>query len=454
MDRIEFVYWFATVICIGDLRRRDGRPRSTRCSRSGRRRTTSPTARRSTATPVSRSRGRSSRPILVIAIGVLSAVVLSQNGERRHEPDDDQGDRAAVRLALRVPGSKGLKSERARDAGEPQHHVRARGSCDVIHSFWIPQMGQKQDLVPGHQDRASSSPRRARAPSRSICTELCGLGHATMRAPVRVVSQQAFDAWVKKQQSGGEGGGGDAGTAVFASAGCGGCHAFTPAGTTGADRARASTTSPPPRRRRARIRPRYVQGVDRRSRQGRRLGLPARRHARQLRRVALVGADRRPRHVSDSRVDSEHSKGAESGERRRAHAPTTSGTARARRRTGAASSCGPGFVRAAWCFALFFLVGLYLVAGIRWLAGWDPVYDWNIIVLVGGLTMGPVGFLLGHRRLRLLALLALRPPDAAGGSLQPRRLHVEGLLQGQHRPQGDRRPVPRRRRSSSSSSAA
>ena len=55
----------------------------------------------------------------------------------------------------------------------------------------------------------------------------------------------------------------------------------------------------------------------------------------------------------------------------------------------------PGFIRGAWCFALFFLAGLYLVAGIRWLAGWDPVYDWSIIVLVGGLTMGPIGFLLG-----------------------------------------------------------
>ena len=55
----------------------------------------------------------------------------------------------------------------------------------------------------------------------------------------------------------------------------------------------------------------------------------------------------------------------------------------------------PGLIRGAWCFAAFFLAGLYLVAGVRWLAGWDPVYDWNIIVLVGGLTMGPVGFLLG-----------------------------------------------------------
>jgi len=55
----------------------------------------------------------------------------------------------------------------------------------------------------------------------------------------------------------------------------------------------------------------------------------------------------------------------------------------------------PGFVRGIWCFALFFVIGYYLVFGIRTLAGWDPHQDWNIIVLVGGLTLGPIGFLLG-----------------------------------------------------------
>ena len=38
-----------------------------------------------------------------------------------------------------------------------------------------------------------------------------------------------------------------------------------------------------------------------------------------------------------------------------------------------------GLVRAGWCAALFFLVGMYIVVSLRWLAGWDPVYDWNII---------------------------------------------------------------------------
>jgi cytochrome c oxidase subunit II len=109
-------------------------------------------------------------------------------------------------------------------------------ALDVIHSFWIPEMGQKQDLVPGIDTRIVVTPTKTGSFT-LICTELCGLGHATMRAPVRVVSQQAFDTWVKQQQSGSGGGGSGgsgSGKAVFTSAGCGACHTFKPAGSTGA----------------------------------------------------------------------------------------------------------------------------------------------------------------------------------------------------------------------------
>src|SRR4029078_4341393 len=66
-----------------------------------------------------------------------------------------------------------------------------------------------------------------------VCVELCGLGHATMRSPVTVVSQADFDKWITEQQGNGSK---DAdGAAVFSSAGCGGCHAFKPANTNGAN---------------------------------------------------------------------------------------------------------------------------------------------------------------------------------------------------------------------------
>ena len=38
----------------------------------------------------------------------------------------------------------------------------------------------------------------------------------------------------------------------------------------------------------------------------------------------------------------------------------------------------PGYVRALWCAAAFFFIGMYIVVTLRWLAGWDPVYDWAV----------------------------------------------------------------------------
>ena len=55
----------------------------------------------------------------------------------------------------------------------------------------------------------------------------------------------------------------------------------------------------------------------------------------------------------------------------------------------------PGWVRAAWCTATFFLIGMFIVVALRGLAGWDPVWDWEIIVLVAGMVTAPIGFLLG-----------------------------------------------------------
>jgi cytochrome c oxidase subunit I len=56
---------------------------------------------------------------------------------------------------------------------------------------------------------------------------------------------------------------------------------------------------------------------------------------------------------------------------------------------------GPGWIRAAWMTALFFGLGLGLVVGIRWLAGWDPIFFWEAIITVAALVAAPIGFLAG-----------------------------------------------------------
>jgi cytochrome c oxidase subunit 2 len=98
-------------------------------------------------------------------------------------------------------------------------HFRIR-SRDVIHSFWVPEFRLKSDAVPGITTRLRMTPTREGRFS-VVCAELCGIGHSTMRQRVEVVSQGAFDSWLRRQAGGGGGGpGGGApdGKQVFASA--------------------------------------------------------------------------------------------------------------------------------------------------------------------------------------------------------------------------------------------
>jgi cytochrome c oxidase subunit II len=66
---------------------------------------------------------------------------------------------------------------------------------DVIHSFWVPEWRIKKDNVPGITTTAVITPDRV-GTYQLICTELCGFGHATMRATVVVEPEKQFVKWV------------------------------------------------------------------------------------------------------------------------------------------------------------------------------------------------------------------------------------------------------------------
>jgi cytochrome c oxidase subunit 2 len=74
-------------------------------------------------------------------------------------------------------------------------------SQDVIHSFWVPEFRVKQDALPGGEQFVRDlrvTPTIA-GDYKVRCAELCGLQHATMEQPVRVLNQADFDAWVAEQ---------------------------------------------------------------------------------------------------------------------------------------------------------------------------------------------------------------------------------------------------------------
>jgi len=71
-------------------------------------------------------------------------------------------------------------------------------AADVIHSFWVPDFGQKMDAVPGHPNNLFLKPTR---PGLFIgqCSEYCGAQHSLMRIMANVVSPQEFETWTQSQ---------------------------------------------------------------------------------------------------------------------------------------------------------------------------------------------------------------------------------------------------------------
>jgi len=73
-------------------------------------------------------------------------------------------------------------------------------SVDVIHSYWVPQLGGKIDAIPGQTNKIwFRATQTGSYPGQ--CSEFCGLEHGDMRFVVIVDSQADFDKWVTDQQS-------------------------------------------------------------------------------------------------------------------------------------------------------------------------------------------------------------------------------------------------------------
>lgn len=106
-------------------------------------------------------------------------------------------------------------------------------SADVIHSFWVPSLGGKVDMIPGRETRLrvhATRPGIFRGP----CAEYCGGPHALMALQVIALPSDEFDAWLAREAGPAAEPAAErerVGQSVFQSSGCGACHAVrgTPA---------------------------------------------------------------------------------------------------------------------------------------------------------------------------------------------------------------------------------
>ncbi|HEX2110077.1 MAG TPA: cytochrome c oxidase subunit II [Gaiellaceae bacterium] len=140
---------------------------------------------------------------LVIAMSVFSGVVLAQ-------VEDIPDDHRVVRVTGQQFAWKFTYPDLDRTTGELVLEVNrpvrlVLTAEDVIHSFWVPEFRMKQDAVPGVETRTVVTPTKT-GTYPVVCTELCGLGHATMRSWARVLSAEDYERWAAEaaEQAGGQ----------------------------------------------------------------------------------------------------------------------------------------------------------------------------------------------------------------------------------------------------------
>lgn len=104
------------------------------------------------------------------------------------------------RVRYFTPGEKNGTIELANEIRLPvservEFHLE---SPDVIHSFWIPSLGGKIDMVPGRVNRLTLEPTKTGV-FRGACAEYCGTSHALMNFSVVVMEKNEFAYWLEQQ---------------------------------------------------------------------------------------------------------------------------------------------------------------------------------------------------------------------------------------------------------------
>jgi cytochrome c oxidase subunit 2 len=142
--------------------------------------------------------------LLVTTIAIAASIVLTQNSNAGSNPlrvnvlaqqfawqfEYVNGPAAGTTVStLRLPLGRTVELS-----------LRSR---DVIHSFWVPEFGQKMDALPWidespHPTKLPITPTKV-GTFPIICTELCGLGHSLMRSKVVVMLPREFNAWARSQ---------------------------------------------------------------------------------------------------------------------------------------------------------------------------------------------------------------------------------------------------------------
>lgn len=160
-------------------------------------------------------------PTVTLAALLVFGLALLPNWAGGDEPDlrvHVSGEQYWWRFAYETPdGRVETANELHLPVGADVEFVLT--STDVIHSFWVPALGGKMDLIPGRSNVLRLKPTKSGV-YRGACAEFCGPSHTYMAFYAMVHPMADFEAWLAAEAQPAS----SVGSEAFVAAGCGACH--------------------------------------------------------------------------------------------------------------------------------------------------------------------------------------------------------------------------------------
>jgi cytochrome c oxidase subunit 2 len=136
-------------------------------------------------------------PTIIVLFGAGYSWIVLDNIEKKDEnPLTVEVFSQQFAWSFGYPGKGGVWSQGVMHVPVNRQVQFKMHAQDVIHSFWVPEWRIKKDAVPGITTTAIVTPDKV-GHYQLICTELCGFGHAAMRAEVVVEPVPEFRKWVE-----------------------------------------------------------------------------------------------------------------------------------------------------------------------------------------------------------------------------------------------------------------